>query len=114
MGRNYYGDYRPLEMMLQTDMFFNFIESYFDVFKEQDGTSLHQAYAMYKEYCANSAIEKPMPQYKFREELRNYFDEFKDRAEVDGRIRCGATTAGFNANKFKAPAKDGPTFSVVH
>ena len=112
MGKNYYGNYRPLEMMLQTDMFFNFIESYFDVFKEQDGTSLHQAYIMFKEYCSNSGIEKPMPQYKFREELRNYFDEFKDRAEVDGHI-VRSYYSGFNANKFKAPAKDGPTNSVV-
>ena len=43
MGRNYYEGYRPLEMMLQTDPFFNFIEYNFDVFKEQDGVSLTQA-----------------------------------------------------------------------
>jgi phage/plasmid-associated DNA primase len=33
MGKNYYDAYRPLEMMLQTDVFFNFIEAHFDVFK---------------------------------------------------------------------------------
>ena len=33
MGKNYYNGYRPLEMMLQTDVFFNFIEAYYDVFK---------------------------------------------------------------------------------
>jgi hypothetical protein len=33
MGKNYYDAYRPLEMMLQTDVFFNFIEAHYDVFK---------------------------------------------------------------------------------
>src|SRR3954469_17223838 len=33
MGKNFYDAYRPLEMMLQTDVFFNFIEAHFDIFK---------------------------------------------------------------------------------
>src|SRR4249919_480268 len=49
MGRNYYNGYRPLEMMLQTDVFFNFIEAYYDVFKSQNYTTLKQAYGLYKE-----------------------------------------------------------------
>jgi energy-coupling factor transporter ATP-binding protein EcfA2 len=112
MGKNYYNSYRPLEMMLQTDVFFNFIESYFDIFKEQNGTSLKQAYTLYKEYCNEAGIERPIPQYKFREELRNYFDEFKDRGEMDGQM-VRSYYHGFNANKFKAPTKDAPTFSIV-
>lgn len=112
LGKNHYNSYRPLEMMLQTDVFFNFIEAYFDVFQEQDGTSLAQAYAMYKEYCENSGIDRKLPQYKFREELRNYFDEFKDRKKIgDEYVR--SYYEGFNANKFKAPAKDSPSFSLV-
>ncbi len=111
MGKNYYSGYRPLEMMLQTDVFFNFIEAYFDIFKEQDGVTLTQAYILFKEYCADSGIERVMAKYKFREELRNYFDEFKDRAEVDGHI-VRSYYSGFNANKFKAPAKDRPGYSL--
>lgn len=84
MGRNYYGSYRPLEMMLQTDVFYNYIEYCFDVFKKQDGVSLKQAYQMYKEYCADTGIEKMLAQYKFREELRNYFDKFEEKVEIDG------------------------------
>lgn len=112
MGKNYYGSYRPLEMMLQTDVFFNFIEAYFDVFKAQDGVSLTQAYSLYKEYCSDSGIDRMLPRYKFREELRNYFNEFKDRAEVDGHV-VRSYYNGFNANKFKTPSKDAPTFSLV-
>lgn len=112
MGRNAYEGYRPLEMMLQTDPFFNFIEYNFDIFKEQDGVTLTQAYAMYKEYCADSGIEKPISRQKFQFELRNYFDDFKDRAEVDGH-QVRNYYSGFTANKFKAPAKDSPAFSLV-
>lgn len=86
MGKNFYGGYRPLEMMLQTDIFFNYIEYCFDIMKKQDGVTLKQAYQLYKEYCAETGIEKLLPQYKFREELRNYFDKFEDKAEVDGAI----------------------------
>lgn len=113
MGKNYYSGYRPLEMMLQTDVFFNFIEAYFDVFKAQDGVSLVQAYTLYKEYCSDSQISRILPQYKFREELRNYFDDFQERKELkDGEV-LRSYYSGFNANKFKAPIKDAPTFSLV-
>ena len=67
MGKNYYGNYRPVEMMLQTDIFYNFIEWCFDIMKKQDGISLKQAYELYKEYCGETGIDKMLPQYKFRE-----------------------------------------------
>lgn len=112
MGKNYYNTYRPLEMMLQTDVFFNFIEANFDIFKAQDSTTLRQAYILYKEFCADTGIDKQLPQYKVREELRNYFDEFKDRAEIDGHM-ARSVYFGFNANKFKTPAKDDNVYSLV-
>jgi hypothetical protein len=113
MGKNYYNGYRPLEMMLQTDVFFNFIEANYDIFKSQNYTTLRQAYALYKEFCAESGIEKPLPQYKMREELRNYFDMFRDRGEVDGEpVR--SLYSGFNAEKFKmASEKDPAAYSLV-
>lgn len=112
LGKNYYNSYRPTEMQLQTDIVYNFIESFYDVFKMQDGVTLKQAYELYKEYCGSTGIEKPLPQYKLREELRNYFDEFKDRVEVDGEVRR-SYYSGFNANRFKQPASVDNVFSLV-
>lgn len=115
MGKNYYNGYRPLEMMLQTDVFFNFIEAYYDIFKSQNYTTLKQAYALYKEFCDESGIPHPIPQYKVREELRNYFDEFRDRGEIEGE-RVRSLYVGFNAEKFKSPkepSEDPPAFSLV-
>jgi energy-coupling factor transporter ATP-binding protein EcfA2 len=113
MGKNYYNGYTPLEMMFQTDIFFNFVEAYYDVFKNPAGITLKQAYALYKEYCGETGIERPMPQYKMREELRNYFEEFKDRGELDGQpVRN--LFIGFTAEKFKEPSKNGETvFKLV-
>jgi energy-coupling factor transporter ATP-binding protein EcfA2 len=115
MGKNYYNGYRPLEMMLQTDVFFNFIEAYYDVFKSQNYTTLKQAYGLYKEYCSESGIDRPQPQYKIREELRDYFDDFKDRGMVDDE-QVRSLYSGFNAEKFKAPKETDenlPAFSLV-
>ncbi len=84
MGRNYYSSYRPTEMMLQTDVFYNFVESCFDIFKAENGVTLKKAWALYKEYCADTGIDKMLPQYKLREELKNYFYVFEERARVDG------------------------------
>lgn len=112
LGKNHYEGYRPLEMMFQTDIFFNFIEYNYDVFKKQDGTTLRQAYMLYKEFCKDTGIDKPLPQYKIREELKNYFDDFKDRAEVDG-THARSVYIGFSANKFKEPAKNDIAFSLV-
>jgi len=83
MGKNYYSNYRPTTMMLQTDVFYNFVESCFDIFKGQDSVTLKQAWSLYKEYCADTGIDKVLPQYKFREELKNYFYMFEERTRVD-------------------------------
>lgn len=84
MGKNYYSNYRPTEMMLQTDVFYNFVESCFDIFKSQDGVSLKQAWLLYREFCDETGIDKMLPQYKLREELKNYFYVFEERTKIDG------------------------------
>jgi hypothetical protein len=100
MGKNYYSGYRPNTMMLQTNVFFNFIEYNWDIFNEQDGTSLKQAYTLYKQFCAETGIEKPIPMYKLREELKNYFKEYKDRGRINN-VDVRGYFGGFIAHRFK-------------
>lgn len=83
MGKNFYSGYRPTEMMLQTDVFYNFVESCFDIFKSEDGVTLKRAWTLYKEYCSDTGIDKMLPQYKLREELKNYFYFFEERATIN-------------------------------
>ena len=101
LGKNYYKTYRPMGMMFQTDVFFNFVEAHFDLFKEQDGVSLKQAYSLYKEYCSDTGIDFKLPMYKVREELRSYFEEFHDRIDIDGQT-MRSYFQGFTHNLFKA------------
>lgn len=112
MGKDYYGKYQPTEMMLQTDVFYNFIESYFDVFKEQDGVQLAQAYKMYKEFADDSNLEFKLPLHKFREELKNYFGGYMDRGFIDG-IRVRSYYTDFQRDKFRPQIEDTASFSLV-
>lgn len=99
MGKNYYNNYRPIDMQLKTDVFYNYVEEQYFIFKKQDGTTLKAAYEAYKVYCDDSLVGFKMPMYKFREELKNYFKEFKDITRVDGK-QIRSYYSGFLYKKF--------------
>ncbi len=82
MGKYYYNTYQPFNMMIQTDYFYNFVEENFHTFKEQDGTTIMQAYEMYKTYCDASNLEYKLSRPKVREELKNYFREFSELSRI--------------------------------
>lgn len=100
MGKDYYAEYVPIEMILETDIFYNFIETNYDTFKENDGVSLQRAWDLYKLYCDDSSIEYKLPKHRFREELRNYFREFHERITIDGE-RLRSVYIGFIREKFQ-------------
>lgn len=100
MGKNYYADYVPLDMILQTDVFFNFVESQFENFVEADGVTLTQAYDMYKKYCEESFVDYKLARHRFRDELKSYFENFSDVARVDGK-QIRSYYSGFKYEKFK-------------
>lgn len=84
-GRHKYDSYRPKTMMEKTDIFFNFIEESYFIFRSDDGTSLKRAWEMYKEFADESRLKYSMPKYKFKDELKNYFSEFvEDMHAPDG------------------------------
>ena len=99
MGKNYYATYSPMSMILQTDIFFNFVEDNFEEFKQQDGVSLRRAFDMYKAYCDEALIEYKMQRHKFREELKSYFYEFSELIRIDGKQQR-SYYSGFNISKF--------------
>lgn len=111
MGKGYYNSYRPLEMMLQTDVFYNYVEYCYDIFKKQKGVTLKQAYELYKEFGAETGLDKLLPQYKFREELRNYFDKFEDRREVDGTV-MRSYYSGFSGLSKPDPFKPDESYMI--
>ena len=109
MGKDYYIGYRPLEMMFKTDVFYNYVENYYDEFMKEDGTTLRAAWEKYKRYCDEALVDFKLPMYKFREELKNYFREYKDVVRVDGqylrKYYSGFVTSRFKSEKQKKQDK---------
>lgn len=105
MGRNYYNKYKPLEMIYKTDTFFNFVEDCYEAFEEQDGVTLKAAYSMYKTYKEEAGLEYIMPMFKFREELKDYFEEFYDMIRIDGK-QVRSYYKGFITSKFTNKYKE--------
>lgn len=99
MGKNYYNDYIPESMMLETDPFFNYVEENYFLFKEEDGVTLRRAWTLYKEYFEQSALRYDMPKHRFREELKNYFREFYTVTRVNG-DQVKNFYKGFRSEKF--------------
>lgn len=108
MGRNYYNSYRPIDMMMKTDIFYNYVEENYYLFKENDGVTLKQAYEMYKQYCDEALVEHKLPMYKFREELKTYFKSFTDVARLADGKQVRSYYSGFIFSKFKKPDETAP------
>lgn len=105
-GRDAYNTYVPMNMIYQTDIFFNFVEQYIDKLSDPDGISLSRAYDLYSEYHS-VALDgyKKLARHKFREELKNYFENFYEVTRVDGKqVRSWYT--GFLKDKFSGVLPD--------
>ena len=102
LGRHYYDGYRPQDMLMNTNVVFNFVAENYLQFKEDDAVTLNMAYKMYKEYCADSNIPYPKSKHLFREELRDYFDDFQERVRRGGN-RYRSLYSGFRAYLIDAP-----------
>ncbi len=98
----FYDDYIPITMMGATNDFYNFMEDSYLVFKKEDGTTLKAAWEMYKTYCDEAKVTYIYPQRIFKEELKNYFREFEDRANFDDGTRPRKYYSGFKSEKFES------------
>lgn len=111
LGKHHYDNYRASEMQYKTDVFFNFVDANFFEFKKQEYITLKQAYAIYKEYCQETSLTYVMPMYQFREELKNYFSDFKkDYRASDGK-HVRSAYIGFLAGKIEY--KEGEEFEEM-
>ena len=99
LGPNYYDDYVPIRMMYRTDVFFNFVDEYKDAFAKQNWVSLKDAYGLYKTYCDETLVQYKLPMYKFKEELKDYFDEFYPVTRKNG-VQVRSVYSGFKSQKF--------------
>ena len=105
---DYYDNYIPTQMMGASNDFYNYISEYYFVFKEDDQTSLKQAWELYKAYCAEARVLYPFSQRVFKEELKNYFDLYFERYTDEDGNRIRSYYKGFKSNKFESIVNEGP------
>lgn len=95
-----YDDYIPISMMSASNDFYNYILDAFHVFKSENGTTLKAAWEMYKNYCDDAKVAYPFSQRIFKEELKNYFQDYKDRYVLTDGTRVRSYYSGFLTDKF--------------
>ena len=95
-----YDDYIPTEMMGASNDFYNFILDAYYIFKKEDGTTLKAAWEMYRTYCSEANVPYPFSQRVFKEELKNYFDDYKERYRLEDDTRIRSYYSGFKTDKF--------------
>lgn len=97
-----YDDYVPMSMLGASNDFYNYILDSYDVFAREDGTTLKIAWERYNQYCTDAKVPYPLSQRAFKEELKNYFREFKERGtSSDGSMRVRNCYTGFRKDIFE-------------
>lgn len=96
-----YDDYIPVAMLGASNDFYNFIIDSYHMFKKEDGTTLKASWEMYKTYCDEAKVPFPFSQRIFKEELKNYFRDYKERFNLDDGTRVRSYYIGFRTEKFE-------------
>ena len=96
-----YDDYIPIAMLGASNDFYNFIIDSYHVFAKEDGTTLKAAWEMYKTYCDEAKVSFPFSQRVFKEELKNYFWDYKERFRLEDDTRVRSYYTGFRTDKFE-------------
>lgn len=95
-----YDDYIPTSMLGATNDFYNFVEDNYHIFVKDEGITLKSAWELYKNYCEDARVPYPYSQRIFKEELKNYFRECKERAVTEDGTRVRSLFSGFITDKF--------------
>lgn len=103
-----YDDYIPTAMMGASNDFYNFILDSYHIFKKEDETTLKAAWEMYKTYCDDAKVAYPYSQRAFKEELKNYFWDYKERYRLEDDTRVRSYYIGFRTDKFEEDLDDKP------
>lgn len=96
----YYDNYIPQAMIGATNDFYNFMEEYLDEFLRKDYTTLKEAWTKYQVYCNEAKVPYPYSMRSFKEELKNYFREYKERYRTESGEQLRKWYGGLRRSKF--------------
>ena len=97
---HYYDAYVPVSMLSSTNDFYNYVVELYFLFSNSDGITLAEAWEHYKEYCDDSNSIQ-MKRIIFKEELKNYFEEYCDRYTLEDGSRVRSYYKGFRLDKIE-------------
>ena len=95
-----YDSYVPETMLGATNDFYNYISEVYMDFKDSDGITLKSAWERYKNYCDDAKVNFPYSKRIFKEELKNYFKEYAERAVLEDGTRVRSYYQGFLTDRF--------------
>jgi hypothetical protein len=96
-----YDDYIPISMMGASNDFYNFVLDNYMVFKKENGVTLKCAWEMYKTHCEEARVPYPLSKRIFKEELKNYFKDYKERYRLEDDTRVRSYYIGFREDRFE-------------
>ena len=85
LGPDYYENYVPVSMMAATNDFYDFIDSEYGWFREQDSVTLTEAWKRYQQYVVDAAVKYPFSRRIVNNQLQDYFLKYQKEARIDGR-----------------------------
>ncbi len=112
LGKYYYMNYIPMSMVSMTNHLYNFIMDDFEFFtNNSEIMPLVSAWERYKRYTEDSKIAYTLNKQKFKYELMDYYEEFKDRYGTQVNVYLNLKKDKFNYSTDKPeliadPVKD--------
>jgi hypothetical protein len=79
----YYDSYVPQGMLGATNDFYNYVVQCYNLFKRNETISLTTAWERYKQYVDDAKVPYPYSQRVFKEELKNYFEDYEEVLDDD-------------------------------
>lgn len=108
-----YDDYIPISMMGASNDFYNFVLDCYPVFHKENGTTLKCAWEMYKTHCDEAKVPYPFSKRIFKEELKNYFKDYKERYKLEDDTRVRSYYIDFRTDRFEEEQESNPVIEVV-
>lgn len=95
-----YDNYLPTTMFGASNDFYNYILECYSTFERENGITLKSAWEMYRTYCDDAKVPYPQSQRIFKEELKNYFTDYKERCVLPDGTRVRNWYSGFKTDIF--------------
>lgn len=100
-NKNLFDNYIPTSMFGASNDFYNYILDSYDYFITEEVIPLKKAWIAYKEYCDDARVPYPLSLRLFKEELKNYFDNFDERYILSDGTRIRSAYRNFNRSKIE-------------